>query len=64
MLQHTESDMREEKQHGFLDVGQFLVDRDGIVRWANLELMSGGLTALGKFPSEDELLAVARRHGS
>ena len=63
-FEHTESDMREEKQQGFLDVGQFLVDRDGIVRWANLELTSGGLTALGTFPSEAELLAVARLHGS
>jgi peroxiredoxin len=63
-FEHTESDRREEKHQGILDGGQFLIDRDGTVRWANLELTSGGLTALGKFPGEDELLAVARQHGS
>jgi peroxiredoxin len=60
----TETDTREAEQQFPMDVGQFLVDRDGIVRWANLEIASGGVTAFGKFPSEDELLAVARRHGS
>jgi hypothetical protein len=39
--------------------GQFLVDRDGIVRWANIEC-SEGLTGVGKFPSIDEIVAVAR----
>ena len=39
--------------------GQFLIDRDGVVRWANVEA-SDGLTGLGKFPSRDEILAAAR----
>jgi peroxiredoxin len=39
--------------------GQFLVDRDGIIRWANIEC-SEGLTGVGKFPSIDEIVAVAR----
>src|SRR5574338_76151 len=39
--------------------GQFLIDRDGIVRWANIECAEG-LTGLGKFPSEHEILAAAR----
>ena len=39
--------------------GQFLIDRDGVVRWANIEC-SGGLTEMGKFPSRDEILTAAR----
>ncbi len=40
--------------------GQFLIDRDGIVRWANIECGSDGLAGLGKFPTVDEMLAAAR----
>jgi peroxiredoxin len=39
--------------------GQFLIDRDGIVRWANIECAEG-IAAVGKFPSEQEILAAAR----
>lgn len=40
--------------------GQFLIDRDGIVRWANFECATEGLAGVGKFPSSDEILAAAR----
>jgi peroxiredoxin len=40
--------------------GQFLIDRDGIVRWANIECATDGLAGLGKFPSEEEILTAAR----
>lgn len=40
--------------------GQFLIDRDGIVRWANVECGAEGLPGLGKFPSAAELLEAAR----
>jgi peroxiredoxin len=40
--------------------GQFLIDRDGIVRWANVECATEGVAGLGKFPSDDEILAAAR----
>jgi peroxiredoxin len=39
--------------------GQFLIDRDGIVRWANIEC-AGGLAEVGKFPSDEEILTAAR----
>ena len=39
--------------------GQFLIDREGIVRWANIEC-ADGLASIGKFPSEEEILAAAR----
>jgi hypothetical protein len=40
--------------------GQFLIDRDGIVRWANVECGAEGVAGVGKFPTEEEILAVAR----
>lgn len=40
--------------------GQFLVDRDGIVRWVNVECAKEGLAGLGKFPTEEEFLAATR----
>jgi peroxiredoxin len=39
--------------------GQFLIDRDGIVRWANIECAEG-FAGVGKFPSEEEILTAAR----
>ena len=39
--------------------GQFLIDRNGIVRWANIEA-SEGPAGLGKFPSPEEVMAAAR----
>ena len=41
--------------------GQVLVDRDGIVRWANIEGERDGLAGLERFPTDEEFLAVARR---
>jgi peroxiredoxin len=40
--------------------GQFLIDRDGIVRWANIECATEGVAGVGKFPTEEEILAAAR----
>ena len=40
--------------------GQFLIDRDGIVRWANVEGSRDGLAGLGRFPSEKEIVSAAR----
>jgi peroxiredoxin len=39
--------------------GQFLIDRDGIVRWANIECGKEGLAGIGKFPSQEELITAA-----
>jgi hypothetical protein len=40
--------------------GQFLIDRHGIVRWANIECAKEGLAGIGKFPTQDELITAAR----
>ena len=63
-FEFTATDTREAEQQFPMDVGQFLVDRDGIVRWANFEIAREGVAAIVKFPSEEELLTVARVHGS
>jgi peroxiredoxin len=47
--------------HGGQMIGQFLVDRDGIVRWANIEGAKDGLAGLEKFPTDDEFIAAARQ---
>jgi peroxiredoxin len=39
--------------------GQFLIDRDGIVRWANIECAEG-FAGVGRFPSQEEILAAVR----
>ena len=56
----TESDREEMQRHLPIAVGQFLVDRAGIVRWVNIEGAEEGLAGAGKFPSDEELLAAAR----
>ena len=38
----------------------FLIDRGGIVRWADIECGTEGLPGIGKFPSEEEILDAAR----
>jgi peroxiredoxin len=40
--------------------GQFLIDRDGVVRWANVECGTEGMAGIGKFPSRHEILAAVR----
>ncbi len=39
--------------------GQFLIDRDGIVRWRNIECAEG-LSGAGRYPTDEDLLAAAR----
>lgn len=40
--------------------GQFLLDRDSIVRWVNIECGKEGLEGLGKFPSHEDFMAAAQ----
>lgn len=40
--------------------GQFLIDREGVVRWANIECGREGLAGLGTFPSAEEMVEAAR----
>ena len=56
----TGADEADAARHGAQLVGQFLVDRAGVVRWANVECARDGIEGIGKLPSEDEVLAAAR----
>jgi peroxiredoxin len=56
--QRSSADLRDIDRQWPQLKGQFLVDRDGIVRWANIEC-SDGIAGIGKFPSDEELVSVA-----
>ena len=58
--QRTEAVARDIERQWPLVKAQFLVDREGIVRWANVECEADGLAGIGKFPADDEILAAAR----
>jgi peroxiredoxin len=58
-FQPTPVDQRDEASSFGQLKGQFLIDRDGIIRWANIECGKEGLSGLGKFPTQEELVAAA-----
>jgi peroxiredoxin len=64
-FQPTEAELKDRRdwsdRYGAQMIGQFLVDRDGIVRWVNIEGEEEGLAGLQKFPTDDEFLAAARQ---
>ena len=55
----TEVDQQIVAAHGTQLAGQFLIDRDGVVRWAFVEAKDR-IADLAKFPDEAEVLAAAR----
>lgn len=57
--EQTATDQREAERHFAQLMGQFMIDREGIIRWVNIEGASGGPAAIGRFPSLAELLAAA-----
>lgn len=57
----TETDQADMQRQWPQLKGQFLIDRDGIVRWTNIECGGpDGLAGIGKFPTADEILAAIR----
>lgn len=57
--QGTPTDQRDYERTFTQLKGQFLIDRDGLVRWAHIECGEEGLSGLGKSPSPDELIRAA-----
>ena len=55
----VEADQRILAEHASQATGHFLLDRQGIVRWRQVEA-SEGLADLLKFPSDEEILEAAR----
>ncbi len=48
------------ERHQVQFVAQFLLDRDGVIQWTNVECARDGLEGLGRFPTDEEFLAAAR----
>lgn len=40
--------------------GLFMIDRDGVVRWSDVECAAEGPAGVGKIPSAEEIAAAAR----
>jgi hypothetical protein len=58
-FQPTSVDQREAEQPFAQLKGQFLIDREGIIRWANVECQEG-LSGVGRFPTSEELVSAAQ----
>jgi len=58
--QVTPADQADFERHRAQLTGQFLIDRAGLVRWANIECAHDGLAGIDRLPSEDEVLGAAR----
>jgi hypothetical protein len=56
----TEIDQQIAAAHGLQLGGHLLIDRDGIVRWLHIEAAER-IGDLAKFPSDEEIVAAARR---
>ena len=55
----TETDYQIAAAHGTQMTGHFLIDRDGIVRWLQIEAAER-IGDLSKFPSDEEIVRAAR----
>jgi len=55
----TEIDGQIAAAHGTQLAGHFLIDRDGIIRWLQIEALER-IGDLSKFPSDEEIVAAAR----
>lgn len=59
-FEFTPTDNEEMEQQFPQMVGQFLLDREGIIRWINIEGARKGIAGVGDFPSDEEFLAAAK----
>jgi len=48
------------RRHQAQFTAQFLVDREGIIRWSNIECEKDGLAGIERMASKEELVAAAR----
>jgi peroxiredoxin len=56
----TETDTADSERQFPQLTGEFLVDREGVVRWARIECAKEGMAGIGKFPTDEEILAAVR----
>jgi peroxiredoxin len=57
----TTTDQEEHERQTPMLLGQFLVDREGIIRWVNIEGTRRGAADIASFPADEEFLAAAAR---
>jgi hypothetical protein len=55
----TETDQQIAAAHGTQMTGHFLIGRDGIIRWLQIEAAER-IGDLSKFPTDEEIVAAAR----
>lgn len=63
-FEYTETDTEEAERQFPQLVGQFLLDRAGIIRWVNIEGAREGVVGVGQFPTDEEFLAAAATIGA
>lgn len=56
----TSTDLEDAARPSLQFLGQFLIDREGVIRWTSLECSGESLAGLGTFPTDEELLAAVR----
>lgn len=56
----TEADREESQRNWTQSAGEFLIDREGMIRWAYVEYATGDAAGIGKFPAGEEILTAAR----
>lgn len=59
-FEYTDIDTEDAERQFPQLVGQFLLDRTGIIRWVNVEGLRDGVEGMGKFPTAEELVGAAK----
>jgi peroxiredoxin len=54
------ADDEDRKRQGAQFIGQFLIDREGIIRWVNIEGTKESLNGKEDFPTDEEFLAAVQ----
>lgn len=57
---YTQSDLGDIDRQWPQLKAMFMIDRDGIVRWMDIECAAEGMAGIGKLPSEEVILGAAR----
>lgn len=60
-FEYTPADHEESERQFPQLLGQFLLDRDGIIRWVHIEGTRGGVADIAEFPTDEEFLSAAAR---
>jgi peroxiredoxin len=54
------ADAEDRKRQGAQFIGQFLIDREGIIRWVNIEGTKESLNGKEDFPTDEEFIAAVQ----